>query len=218
MQIIQDRRALHRIPELDWAMEKTGAYLKTALEGLNCQIFSPLEGALCAFFDFGAEKALAFRSDTDALPITEQNATEYISCHPGIMHACGHDGHMAILLELARRLSQKADNPWNILLVFQPGEECTGGAERICNTGIFEKYRVEAVFGLHLWPGLEKGQVFSREQLYEQVWDEHTAYNVDGVVKSQIRLLRQKLSATGREYIKNVWGVGYRFHNEPDDE
>ena len=62
------------------------------------------------------------------------------------------------------------------------------------------------------------GQVFSREQLYEQVWDEHAAYNVDGVVKSQIRLLRQKLSATGREYIKNVWGVGYRFHNEPDDE
>lgn len=62
------------------------------------------------------------------------------------------------------------------------------------------------------------GQVFSREQLYEQVWDEYSAYNVDGVVKSQIRLLRQKLSVTGREYIKNVWGVGYRFQNEPDDE
>ena len=62
------------------------------------------------------------------------------------------------------------------------------------------------------------GQVFSREQLYNQVWDEHSAYNVDDVVKSQIRLLRQKLSVTGKEYIKNVWGVGYRFHNEPDDE
>ena len=62
------------------------------------------------------------------------------------------------------------------------------------------------------------GQVFSREQLYNQVWDEHSAYNVDDVVKSQIRLLRQKLAVTGKEYIKNVWGVGYRFHNEPDDE
>ena len=62
------------------------------------------------------------------------------------------------------------------------------------------------------------GQVFSREQLYNQVWDEHSAFNVDDVVKSQIRLLRQKLSVTGKEYIKNVWGVGYRFHNEPDDE
>ena len=62
------------------------------------------------------------------------------------------------------------------------------------------------------------GQVFSREQLYNQVWDEHSAFNVDDVVKSQIRLLRQKLSVTGKDYIKNVWGVGYRFHNEPDDE
>ena len=62
------------------------------------------------------------------------------------------------------------------------------------------------------------GQVFSREQLYDQVWDEHSAYNVDEVVKAQIKLLRQKLSATGKEYIQNVWGVGYRFHNEPDDE
>ena len=164
MQIIQDRRALHQIPELDWAMSKTDTYLKTALEGLHCHVFAPLEGALCAFFDFGAEKALAFRSDTDALPIAEQNDVEYASCHPGIMHACGHDGHMAILLELARRFSRKEANPWNILLVFQPGEECTGGAERICNTGIFEKYNVAAVFGLHLWPGLEKGQIFSREK------------------------------------------------------
>ena len=164
MQIIQDRRALHRIPELDWATAKTSAYLKTALLGLGCQVFSPLEGAVCAFFDFGAPKALAFRADMDALPIAEQNHTEYASCHPGIMHACGHDGHMAILLELARRLDRKTQNPWNILLVFQPGEECTGGAERICNTGIFEKYNTQAIFGLHLWPGLEKGQVFSREK------------------------------------------------------
>ena len=163
MQIIQDRRALHRIPELDWAMTETCAYLKNALAGLRCQVFSPLEGALCAFFDFGAAKTLAFRADMDALPITEQNDADYISRHPGIMHACGHDGHMAILLELARRLDRKTQNPWNILLVFQPGEECTGGAEQICNTGVFEKYDTEAVFGLHLWPGLEKGQIFSRE-------------------------------------------------------
>lgn len=61
------------------------------------------------------------------------------------------------------------------------------------------------------------GQVFSREQLYDHVWDEHSAYNVDEVVKAQIKTLRQKLSDTSREYIKNVWGVGYRFHKEPDD-
>lgn len=62
------------------------------------------------------------------------------------------------------------------------------------------------------------GQVFSREQLYNHVWDEHSAYNVDEVVKAQIKTLRQKLSMTGNEYIKNVWGIGYRLHTEPDDE
>jgi len=62
------------------------------------------------------------------------------------------------------------------------------------------------------------GQVFSREQLYSHVWDEHSAYNVDDVVKAHIKALRKKLSATDVEYIKNVWGIGYRFHNEPDDK
>ena len=62
------------------------------------------------------------------------------------------------------------------------------------------------------------GQVFSREQLYSHVWDEHAAYNVDEVVKAQIKTLRQKLSMTGNEYIKNVWGIGYRLHTGPDDE
>lgn len=62
------------------------------------------------------------------------------------------------------------------------------------------------------------GQVFSREQLYNHVWDEHSAYNVDEVVKAQIKTLRQKLNMTGSEYIKNVWGIGYRFHTDPDDE
>ena len=162
MQIIQDRRALHRIPELDRNLPETLTYLKTALQGLSSRVFAPMEGALCAFFDFGAEKTLAFRADMDALPIEEKNETDYVSDHPGKMHACGHDGHMAILLELARRLSEKETNPWNILLVFQPAEETTGGARDLCETGIFQEYNTEAVFGLHLWPGLEAGTVASR--------------------------------------------------------
>ncbi len=164
MQIIQDRRALHRIPELDVRLPETLGYLKGALEGLNCNVFSPMESALCAFFDFGKEKTLAFRADMDALPITETNEADYASCHSGRMHACGHDGHMAILLELARRLNRKETNPWNILLVFQPAEETIGGAKQICDTGIFQHYGVAAIFGLHLWPGLEKGKIFSREK------------------------------------------------------
>ena len=98
----------------------------------------------------------------DALPIEEKTGAPYASRHPGRMHACGHDGHMAIALELARRLRTKQHLSRNVLLVFQPAEEATGGAKPICDTGIFEKYHVEAIFGLHLWPGLEKGKIFSK--------------------------------------------------------
>ena len=98
----------------------------------------------------------------DALPIEERSGAAYASKHPGRMHACGHDGHMAILLELARRLSKRKHASRNILLVFQPAEEATGGAKPICDTGIFTEYHVEAIFGLHLWPGLQKGKIFSR--------------------------------------------------------
>ncbi|MBQ8833934.1 MAG: amidohydrolase [Oscillospiraceae bacterium] len=163
MQIITDRRALHRIPELGWELPETMAYLKNALSGLNCTVFEPVAGALCAWFDFGRDSAIAFRADADALPITERTGAEYASTHPGKMHACGHDGHLAIALEVARRLSEKKALPHNVLLIFQPGEETPGGAKRICDTGIFEKYNVKAVFGLHLWPGLEAGRMFTRE-------------------------------------------------------
>ena len=181
MQIIQDRRALHRIPELDKHLPKTLAYIESALAPLGCRVFSPMEGALCAFFDFGAETALAFRADMDALPIPEKNETDYVSRHPGAMHACGHDGHTAILLELARRLDRRTENRRNILLVFQPAEETTGGAKNLCETGIFEKYHAEAIFGLHLWPGLPRGIIASRK---EELMARSCEVNVDIFGKS----------------------------------
>ena len=161
MEIIQDRRRLHQIPELDWKLPKTAAYLKERLGQTPFSVFSPIEGAVCAFLDVGAAKTLAFRADMDALPVFEQTGLPFASTHPGAMHACGHDGHMAILLELARRLGAKQPDR-NILLIFQPGEETQGGALPLCQAGLLEKYRVAGVFGLHLWPGLPKGQVFSR--------------------------------------------------------
>ena len=162
IRIIQNRRALHRIPELDRDLQETAAYLHSELEGLGCTLTSPMEGSVCAFFDFGAESAIAFRADMDALPIEEKSGAEYASQHPGRMHACGHDGHMAILLELARRLSKRKRLNHNVLLVFQPAEEASGGAKEICDSGIFTKYNAEVIFGLHLWPGLPKGKIFSR--------------------------------------------------------
>lgn len=163
MEIIDHRRALHRIPELEKNLPETFRYLENVLSSLNCQVFSPEDKGLCAWFDFGCGDAIAFRADADALPISERTGAEYASLHPGKMHACGHDGHMAILLELARRLSEKKTLPHNVLLLFQPAEETTGGAKDLCETGVLEAYHVRSVFGLHLWPGLPKGELFSRK-------------------------------------------------------
>ncbi len=163
MQIFEDRHALHQIPELDKDLPKTMEYLENSLRKLSCKVFSPMSGAICAWFDFGAESAIAFRADADALPIVERTKLPFASRHPGKMHACGHDGHMAILLELARRLDVKKDLRHNVLLVFQPAEETTGGAREICETGVFKDYRVEAIFGLHIWPELEEGVIYSRK-------------------------------------------------------
>ena len=153
---------MHQIPELDRELPNTIAYLRGELEGLGCGLSSPMEGSLCAFFAFGAGKTIAFRADMDALPIAEKTGAPYASNHPGKMHACGHDGHMAILLELARRLSKRTQFHHNILLVFQPAEEASGGAKEICDSGIFATYNTEVIFGLHLWPGLPTGKIFSK--------------------------------------------------------
>ena len=164
MQIFADRHALHQIPELDKCLPETIHYVNQSLSQLSCQITFPMEGALAAWFDFGRDSAIAFRADADALPITEKTGAPYASRHEGNMHACGHDGHMAILLELARRLDKKESLPHNVLLLFQPAEETTGGAKELCETGILEEKNVTAIFGLHLWPGIEKGIIASRKE------------------------------------------------------
>ncbi len=161
-QIIADRRMLHRIPELDRDLDRTIAYLRGALRGLRCKLFAPIPNSLCAYFDNGGEATLAFRSGADALPVHERSFLPFASEIPGRMHACGHDGHMAMLLELARRM-HAARTQHNILLIFQPAEETTGGARDICKSGVFESYGVRAIFGIHLWPELPLGTVASRK-------------------------------------------------------
>lgn len=99
----------------------------------------------------------------DALPVTERTGLPFASAHPGRMHACGHDGHMAMVLGLARRLAAGEVRPQrNVLLIFEPAEETTGGAAPICATGLLERYHVTRVFGMHLWPELPAGVIASR--------------------------------------------------------
>lgn len=168
------RRDLHRIPELDFDLPETLRYVRGELEAVcdqvaarygegACTVFSPCKSSLCMFFNRKSEHATAVRSDMDALPVTEKSGAEYASCHQGHMHACGHDGHMAMVLGLAHHLAESFDElPRSVLLVFQPAEETTGGARFICESGVFERYGVDRVFGFHLWPDLAMGEVAGR--------------------------------------------------------
>lgn len=163
MSIVTHRRALHQIPELDRDLPETLQYLRDSLAPLGCTLSEPIPGALCAFFDFGRDSAIAFRSDADALPIQERTGLPFASRHPGKMHACGHDGHMAMLLELAEWLNRQDRLPHNVLLIFQPAEETTGGAKDLCESGLLERHRVQCIFGMHLWPDLPAGVIASRK-------------------------------------------------------
>ncbi|MGN8689027.1 amidohydrolase [Atopobiaceae bacterium HCP3S3_F7] len=161
------RRDLHRIPELDFDLDETLAYVLDQLRPLEAdprvRVFSPCRSTLCCLFDRGTERACAVRTDMDALPVTERTGVAFQSEHAGRMHACGHDGHMAMALGLARHLALHLDElPRSVLVVFQPAEETTGGAKVVCESGVFERLGVDRIFGFHLWPDLPAGQVASR--------------------------------------------------------
>lgn len=156
------RQDLHRHPELALDVPWTQAYLRKQLEDTGAELIELCGHALAAWFDQGQTETLLFRADMDALPVTEQTGAPYASRTEGRMHACGHDAHMAVLLGFAHELAERSGLPWNILLVFQPGEENPGGARLICETGLLETYNVTAAFGLHVWPALEAGTVATR--------------------------------------------------------
>lgn len=163
LSVIEYRRALHRIPELDDRLPETCAYVRSALASFELETFSPISSSVCAYLDAGKAETVAFRADMDALPIVEATGLSYASDKDGIMHACGHDGNTAMALSLARyAAANRKALPRNVLFLFQPSEETTGGAEKLCAAGVLEKYHAARVFAMHLWPGLEQGRVYCR--------------------------------------------------------
>lgn len=166
-ELVRYRRDLHRIPELDDDLPCTVAYLERVLAQLSCEVVHPIPSCVCAFFDAGATRTVAIRADMDALPIGEATGAPFASEHAGRMHACGHDAHMAMALATATWVDAtlragEVKLPRNVLFVFQPAEETTGGAERVCASGVFERFAVDRVFGFHVWPDLPWGTVASR--------------------------------------------------------
>ena len=152
------RRALHKIPELGFDLFKTHAYIKETLESFGYDVLNVAQTGIVAIKEGKEDRGIAFRADMDALPINEATEETYASIHPGKMHACGHDGHMAMLLGLAQRLSTM-ETQKRIMFVFEPAEETYGGAREIVRTGLFDTHNIEAIFALHLQPELEEGKL-----------------------------------------------------------
>lgn len=157
------RKELHQIPEIGFHEKKTVHYLEHELKEMGYHPEYILETGLCIFLDYGKNASIAFRSDIDGLKIKEETHCAFASHHDGYMHACGHDGHMAALLGLAKKLKENNDYPYNIVLIFQPGEEVCDGAKKVIETGIFEKYCIKAIFGMHMFPDVEEGMIACRK-------------------------------------------------------
>lgn len=154
------RRELHQIPEIGLKEYETAAYIRKELEKMGYQWNEIVDTGTTVYIDNHCQETIAFRSDIDALAINEKNDIDFQSQHQGMMHACGHDGHMSALLGLAKTLKTANDVfRYNILLIFQPAEESPGAARYVVETGILEKYHVKAIFGMHLMPFIEEGKI-----------------------------------------------------------
>jgi hippurate hydrolase len=157
--IKQYRRDLHQIPELGFDLYKTHAYIKKALEAMGYTPIRIAKTGLLVHIQGEQDDAIAFRADMDGLSIHEETNVDFQSTHQGIMHACGHDGHMAILLGLAELLKTTNRPKQSIVLLFQPAEEGPGGAKVIVESGILNTYHVKHIYGMHLYPNLEQGKI-----------------------------------------------------------
>lgn len=176
---VKIRRELHRIPEIGFDLHKTHEYIKPLIEQCKPDELITLAetGFKAVFYAQGAQRTIAFRADMDGMKNTEENRFRFRSRTRGVMHGCGHDGHMTILLMLAKWVSQNRDKlKCNVVLLFQPGEEGWAGARRMINEGALVNPKVDRIYGLHLWPTVPKGKIGIR-------WENLMAQTSDFVIK-----------------------------------
>jgi amidohydrolase len=159
------RRDLHAHPELAFEEHRTADFVAATLGEIGVEVHRGLArtgvvGTLRG--KHPGTRAIGLRADMDALPIDEQNELPYRSQNRGVMHACGHDGHTAMLLGAARYLAETRDFAGTVYFIFQPAEEVAGGGRVMVEDGLFEKFPMDAVFGLHNMPGMAVGSVGMR--------------------------------------------------------
>jgi hippurate hydrolase len=153
------RRDLHRHPELAFQEKRTSALVAEKLASWGYEVTGLAGTGVVGTLRRGdGDRRLGIRADMDALPIQEATGLPYASIHAGAMHACGHDGHTAILLAAARHLAEAGQFSGTLHLIFQPAEEIGAGARKLIADGLFESFPCDAVFGLHNWPGVKPGQ------------------------------------------------------------
>ena len=153
------RRDIHAHPELAFDEHRTADVVARYLTGLGLEVFTGLArtGVIARLKAGTSRRAIGLRADMDALPLDEYNTFPHHSRHAGRMHACGHDGHTAMLLGAAEALVQQPDFDGTVYFIFQPAEEHEGGGRVMVEEGLFERFPMEMVFGLHNWPGQPVG-------------------------------------------------------------
>jgi len=164
-EFIRLRREIHSEPELAFEEHRTAALVADCLERWGYAVERAVggTGVVGRLVRGTGAKRLGLRADMDALPIAEASGVAWSSRRPGVMHACGHDGHTAMLLAAARRLAEHGEFDGTLQVIFQPAEEGGGGALRMIEDGLFERYPCDAVFAMHNMPGLPQGQLMFRE-------------------------------------------------------
>ena len=154
------RQDIHAHPELGFEENRTADVVAKQLESFGLEVHRGLAktGVVGVLKGATGGGAIGLRADMDALPIQEQNGFDHSSRHDGVMHACGHDGHTAMLLGAAKYLAETKNFSGTVYFIFQPAEEGLGGARDMVEEGLFEKFPVDGVYGLHNWPGLDVGE------------------------------------------------------------
>ncbi len=159
--MVAHRQRLHQMPEGGYEEFKTSEYIMSVLKSLGYEPIQIIKTGVIAYKKGKSEECIAFRSDIDGLSIKEETGLSFAAQNDK-MHACGHDGHMSILLGFAQYLTEIEQLEKSILLIFQPAEEGPGGALPLVETGIFKEYNVKNIFGLHIYPEIEQGKIGTR--------------------------------------------------------